>query len=169
MQVPSDALIVLIGAAASGKSAFAKRNFPDDTIVSSDALRASLGVGRPASRRFDVFDELAELIERRMAAGALTVVDATNTDWMRRSQLIEMARRHGRPAIAIVFDLPVGECLARNAARRQRVPTSVIHRQAAEISRDLERLDLEGFSAVHVLHGHDEIHSAQASLLTTGR
>jgi predicted kinase len=146
--VPNGALVVLIGAAASGKSTFAAAQFVADCVVSSDRLRAEM-----TAAPFDdaVFAELHHRLQARLAAGLMAVVDATNTDWMWRAELLADANRYGRPAIAIVFDLPLEVSLSRNAARSRTVPASLIRRQVADVRRDVERLDLEGFAAVYVL------------------
>jgi len=148
IDVPADALVVLIGAAASGKSTFAAAHFVADDVVSSDRLRAEM---TGATSDDVVFAELHRRSQARLAAGLLAVVDATNTDWMWRATLLTDARREGRPAIAIVFHLPLEVCLARNAARPRTVPASVIRRQVADVTRDAERLDLEGFAAAYIL------------------
>ncbi len=158
IQVPAVALVVLIGAAGSGKSTFASRHFDADTVVSSDGLRRILSDDESDQRKNQpVFDRLHQWLEARLAAGLLAVVDATNTDWMSRAALIRQAQRYQRPAIAIVFDLPLEVCLVRSAARPRTVRASVIRRQLAELHRSLDRLDLEGFSAVHVLRTEAEI------------
>lgn len=154
--VPDGALVVLIGAAASGKSTFAASHFVADCIVSSDRLRAEM-TGTPSDDV--VFAELHRLVQARIAAGLLTVIDATNTDWMWRAQLLADAGR-GRPAIAIVFNLPLDVCLARDATRSRTVPASVIRRQVADVARDVDRLDLEGFAAVHVLRSVADVDAA---------
>ena len=92
------------------------------------------------------------------------VIDATNTDWMWRAGLIVDARRHRRPAIAIVFNLPLDVCLGRNAARSRKVPASVIRRQVADVIRDIERLDLEGFAAVHVLRSAADVDAVRVDI-----
>jgi protein phosphatase len=148
IDVPAGALVVLIGAAASGKSTFAARHFLADCVVSSDRLRGE--ASRTTSDEI-VFEELHRQVQARLAEGHVTVVDATNTDWMWRAEIIADARRYGRRAIAIVFNLPLDVCLARNAARSRTVPASVIGRQLADVARDISRLDLEGFAAVHAL------------------
>jgi protein phosphatase len=148
IDVPAGALVVLIGAAASGKSTFAARHFLGDCVVSSDRLRGE--ASGPASDDI-VFSELDHQVQSRLAADLVAVVDATNTDWMWRAALIADARRFGRPAIAIVFNLPLEVCLARNTARSRSVPASVIRRQVDDVTTDIDRLDLEGFAAVHVL------------------
>lgn len=151
ISVPASALVVLIGAAGSGKSTFAQGHFPQDAIVSSDRLRRALRDRESEWHGHDVSDQVQALVTDRLRAGELVVVDATNTDWMRRSELIRIARQYDRPALAIVFDLPLETCLAQNAARAAVVPPHVVRRQVADVKRDLDRLDLEGFSQVQVV------------------
>jgi protein phosphatase len=145
--------VVLIGAAASGKSTFAGRQFDAAAVISSDQLRTEA-----AGPTLDdiVFAELHRRVQARLSAGLVTVVDATNTDWMWRAQLVAAARRSGRAAIAIVFNLPLELCLARNAARSRTVPPLVIRRQVEVVTGDLDRFDLEGFAAVHILRSEAE-------------
>ncbi len=104
-----------------------------------------------------VFAELHRRVEARLAGGGLAVVDATNTDWMWRAELLRLARLHRQPAIAIVFSLPLDVCLVRNATRSRPVPASVIRRQVGDVTRDIDRLDLEGFAAVHVLRSAADV------------
>jgi predicted kinase len=158
IELPPAALVVLIGAAGSGKSAFAARHLPPHSVISSDALRAELGTDERDQAVNDVvFDRLRSAVDERLRAAQLVVVDATNTDWMRRSELIRLAHQHGRPAVAIVFDLPLEVCLVRNRARARSVRPGVIRRQVEEVKRDRDRLDLEGFSSVWVLRSADQV------------
>jgi predicted kinase len=83
---------------------------------------------------------------------------------MRRSELIRSARRHRRPAVAIVFVMATDVCLSNNASRPHPVPAATVRRQAAAIARDLDRLDLEGFAAVFVLRSHDELQDARVDI-----
>ena len=162
--IPPSALVVLIGAAGSGKSTFAHRHFPGDAIVSSDQLRAERDAVSPARRGHDVFEQLLAAVDRRLEAGLLTVVDATNTDWMRRSDLIRSGRRYGRPAIAVVFLLPAQVCLSHNASRLDRVPASTVRRQMGNVRHDVDRLDLEGFGTVVVFRSLDEQERARVEI-----
>ncbi len=156
--LPPSALILLIGASGSGKSTFAARHFAPDAVVSSDTLRGLLSGDEGDQQATPLaFDRLHEWLDARLATGMFAVVDATNTDWMRRAALIGQAARHGRLAIAIAFDLPLDLCLLRNAARRRTVRAAVVRNQREALRRDLDRLDLEGFSAVYVLRTEDEI------------
>ncbi|TMD67463.1 MAG: phosphatase, partial [Chloroflexi bacterium] len=72
----------------SGKSAFASRHLPAEAIISSDQLRARMGRDEADQDVNDaVFEDLRRRVDDRLGAALLTVVDATNTDWMRRSEL----------------------------------------------------------------------------------
>jgi protein phosphatase len=158
IRIPNAALVLLIGASGSGKSTFAARHFDSDAVVSSDRLRAVVAGDEGDQQATDAaFDRLRAWVDARLAAGSLAVVDATNVEWMRRTELISRARRHGSPSIAIVLDLPLDLCLARNRARQRTVGAAVIRRQHDELRRSLDRLDLEGFSAVHLLRTDAEI------------
>jgi protein phosphatase len=158
IELPPSALVLLIGAAGSGKSAFAARHLPTESVIASDRLRAQLGRDEADQDVNEaVFDRLKQTVETRLRSALLTVVDATNTDWMRRSELIRLARLNGRPAVAIVFDLPLELCLSRNNARTRTVQTSVIRQQVEAVRRDRDRLDLEGFSTVWVLRSADQV------------
>jgi predicted kinase len=161
IDIPGGALVVLIGAAASGKSTFAALHFLAHSVMSSDRLRAELA-GAPSDDI--VFAELYRRVQARLSAGLVTVVDATNTDWMWRAELLAEARRYGRAAIAIVFNLPLDLCLVRNAGRSRTVPTTVIRRQVADVTRDMDRLDLEDFATVHVMRSVADVDAARLEM-----
>lgn len=164
ISIPEKALVVLIGAAGSGKSTFAARWFPTDAVVSSDRLRAS-ATPSGKKRRFDVFNALLAAVERRLTSGQLTVVDATNTDWMRRSELIRLARAQRFTPTAIAFNLPLEACLDQNDARAAgAVPPSVVRGQVAALRRDLERLDLEGFAAISIFDSRADVEAATVEI-----
>ncbi len=68
----------------------------------------------------DAFDVLHFIAGKRLAAGRLTVIDATNVQPEARRPLIALARRHHVLAVAIVLDVPERVCAERNAARPDR-------------------------------------------------
>jgi len=80
------------------------------------------------------------------------VVDATNVeDWGRR-QLLDIAHRERRPAVAIVLDLPIGECLERLSRRGARpVPAHAVRRQLRQLRQSVHTLVEEGFSAAYLI------------------
>lgn len=157
--LPDPALVLMVGAAGSGKSTLAARLFAADEILSSDALRAAIaGDARDQRATGAAFKALGRALERRLAAGLLTVVDATNVRAADRRPLIAAARRHAIPVAAIVLDLPAATVFAQDAGRERVVGAEVIQRHLASLrstvdGRELER---EGVTALCVVRGYDE-------------
>jgi protein phosphatase len=161
--LPHDALVVLIGIAASGKSTFARAHFAPTEVLSSDALRAMIADSPSAQGSTDdAFDLLHRVLAMRLRRGRLTVVDATNVeDWV-RAELVAIARHHHRPAVAIVIDVPLPVALERNATRAApRPPPGAIRRQHRWLADSLPSLAREGFAAVHHLRSPEEIDEAR--------
>lgn len=161
--LPADALVLLIGIAASGKSTFARAHFAPTEVLSSDQLRA-LVTDDPGAQGAtdDAFDLLHRILAMRLRRGRLTVVDATNVEDWARAQLVAIARRHRRPSVAIILDLPLAVALERNAARPSpRPPPSAVRRQHRWLTGSLHSLADEGFAAVHHLRSVAEIDAAR--------
>lgn len=160
--IPEMALVVLVGVSGSGKSTFARRHFEPFEVLSSDFCRGLVsGDENDQAATRDAFDVLHYIASKRLAAGRLTVVDATNVQPEGRKQLVELARSHDVLPVAIVLDLPVDVCAARNTTRPQRnFGAHVIRRQHDQLRRSLRSLSREGFRKVHVLHSVAEIDSA---------
>ena len=166
IQLPPDALVVLIGIAASGKSTFAARHFAPTQVLSSDALRAMI-TDNPSAQGAtdDAFELLHRLLELRLRRGRLTVVDATNVEEWARAELLAIARRHRRPAVAIVLDLPLPVALERNATRAApRPPPGALRRQHRWLHDALHALPGEGYAAVHRLESAEAIDAVRVEI-----
>ncbi|MFF5937222.1 polynucleotide kinase-phosphatase [Streptomyces sp. NPDC012508] len=160
-------LVVLIGASGSGKSTFARRHFKPTEVISSDFCRGLVADDEnDQSASKDAFDVLHYIAGKRLEAGRLTVVDATNVQQEARRQLVQLARQYDVLPIAIVLDLPEEVCQARNAARPDRadMPRHVIQRHRRELRRSLRGLEREGFRKVHVLRSVEEVEAAEVVL-----
>ena len=156
--IPTDAMIVLVGPSGSGKSTFASRHFLPTQVLSSDALRAVVADDANDQMATNAaFELLHSALAMRLARRKLTVVDATSVEGWARQHLLSVARRLGRPAAAIVFNLPLATCLERNAARAdRRLPPAAIRRQHGRMRVSLEGLAAEGFEPLVVLSSPDE-------------
>lgn len=163
LAVPDLSLVVLVGTTGSGKSSFARRHFLPTQIVSSDVCRGLVADDEnDQSATPDAFDLLHYIAGKRLAAGRLTVVDATNVQPQARRSLIELARAHDVLPVAIVLDVPESVCARRNAERPDRagLPAHAIPRQRRELRRSLKSLEREGFRKVHILRGEAEVEAA---------
>ena len=154
-------LVVLVGPAGAGKSTFAARHFDPSEILSSDAFRAQLsGDEATQSVTRTAFSILHREVVRRLAAGRVVVVDATNVERHARLALVARARSAGVPAIAIVLDLPPEVVHARNAGRSARVvDPAIVDRHIKRLASALgaDEFGVEGFGAVHILRSVAEV------------
>jgi predicted kinase len=132
--VPDPSLVLLVGAAGAGKTTFAARHFAPDEVLSSDAYRALLS-GDEGNQKVSrvAFSILHRDLERRLAAGQLTVVDATNVDPRNRRELIGRAHSAGLPVVALVLHLDPVIVLARNATRARQVDEAVVRSQLERV------------------------------------
>ncbi|WP_369375690.1 polynucleotide kinase-phosphatase [Streptomyces sp. cg36] len=167
LAVPDLSLVVLVGATGSGKSTFARRHFKATEVISSDFCRGLVADDEnDQSASGDAFDVLHYIVGKRLTAGRLTVVDATNVQVESRRQLVRLAREHDVLPVAIVLDLPEDVCATRNADRPDRagLPRQVIARHRRELRRSLRGLEREGFRKVHVLRSEAEVDSAEIAI-----
>lgn len=157
--LPDPAVVLLVGPAGSGKSTLAGRLFAPDEVLSSDALREAIA-GDAADQRATgpAFRALGRALERRLAAGLLTVVDATNLLAADRRPWLAAARRHGVPVAAIVFDLPRDVIRSQNAGRARVVAEAVIDRHVGRLDGALARGELaaEGIAPIVVLRSAED-------------
>src|SRR5258708_21304967 len=93
--LPELSLVVLIGVSGSGKSTFARQHFKPTEVISSDFCRGLVSDDEnDQSATKDAFDVLHYIAGKRLAAGKLTVVDATNIHPESRKPLFALAREY---------------------------------------------------------------------------
>lgn len=147
LTVPELSLVVLVGVSGSGKSTFARRHFKPTEILSSDYCRGLVSDDENCQAATqDAFEVLHFIARKRLAAGKLTVVDATNVQPESRKPLVEVAREFHCLPVAIVFDLPERVARERNRTRPDReFGPHVIRQQSQQLHRSLRGLEREGF------------------------
>jgi len=163
--IPELSLVVLVGPSGAGKSTFARRHFKPTEVLSSDGCRGMVSdEENDQAATNDAFDVLHFIGGKRLAAGRLTVIDATNVQEEARRPLVALARQYHCLPVAIVFDLPERLCLERNRGRSDRVfGPHVIRTQAHQLRRSLRSLKREGFRHVFVLRSVEEVDGAEVA------
>lgn len=150
IRLPDPCLVVLVGPAGSGKSTWAASHFGAQQIVSSDALRATVGHDEHDQRASkDAFAVLELVVERRLRRKLTTVIDSTALEDDRRARYREIAAQAGVPCIAIAMDTPEQECRDRNRQRARSVPAGPFNTQLQRFAEVRPGLEGEGFDAVH--------------------
>ena len=157
MPLPDPAVVVLVGAAGSGKSTWALDRYRRAEVVSSDDLRGIVGSG-PADldATADAFDLLERIVAARLGRGLTTVIDTLGLDPDRRLTWRDAARAAGLPAAVVVLDTPGDECRRRNARRDRPVPGRVLAEQVRRVTAVRATLDTEGWDHVELVSGVDE-------------
>lgn len=158
IELPADALVIVVAPAGAGKSTFVRRHFRPTEIVSSDRCRALVSDDEAEQRAtgpaFEVFDAI---VRGRMQMGRITVADATNLESESRRKLREMGRREARPVICVALNVPQERTEAQNLARPRRVPSHVIDLHYARFAAALEALPGEGYDAIFHVQPHEAV------------
>jgi protein phosphatase len=162
LALPELSLVALVGVSGSGKSRFAAHHFQRTEVLSSDFCRGLVSDDENNQAATGAaFEVLHFIAGKRLAAGKLTVIDATNVQPEARRALIALAKRHHVLAVAIVLEVPESICAERNASRPDRTfGAHVLRNQRGQLHRSLKGLRKEGFHKVFVLHGVDEVEAA---------
>lgn len=163
ISLPELSLVVLVGASGSGKSTFARTHFKPTEILSSDFCRGLVSDDEnDQAATNDAFEVLHYIAGKRLSAGRLTVVDATNVAPESRKPLVELARKHYVLPVAVVFDVPEKVCLERNAQRPDRdFGPHVVRRHTQQMRRSLSNLKREGFRHIFVLKSPEEVDAVE--------
>lgn len=112
-------------------------------------------ITRPRQRTLLILHFIAA---KRLAAGKLTVVDATNVQPEARKPLVALAREFHCLPVAIVLNINEKVCHERNKARSDRdFGPHVIRQQSAQLKKSLGHLKREGFRHVFELRSPEEV------------
>lgn len=160
--LPELCLVVLIGPSGAGKSTFAAKHFKRTEVLSSDFFRGLVSDDEnDQTVTKEAFETLHYVAAKRLTAGKLTVVDATNVQPEARKPLVALARAHDVLPVAVVFNLPEQLCYERNRDRAERdFGQHVVRQQSQQMRRSLRGLQREGFRYIHVMTSPDEVESA---------
>ena len=150
--IPELSLVVLIGPSGCGKSTFGRTHFKSTEVISSDFCRGLVSDDENnQAATNDAFDVLHYIARKRLAAGKLTVVDATNVQPESRKPLVALAKEFHVLPVALVFNFQERLCQDRNRNRPDRnFGPHVIRNQAQQLRRSLRGLEREGFRHVHI-------------------
>jgi protein phosphatase len=160
--IPELSLVLLIGASSCGKSTFARKHFKATEVLSSDYCRGLVADDETDQNATPAaFEVLHFIASKRLTAGRITVIDATNVQKDARQSLISLAKKYHCLPVAIVLNLPEALCQERHRARTDRnFGPYIIRQQCQQLRKSLPELRREGFSHVFVLNSPEEVEAA---------
>lgn len=158
--IPKLSLVMLVGPSGCGKSTFASKHFQPTEVISSDYCRCLVSDDENNQDcTQDAFEVLHFIAAKRLKAGKLTVIDATNIQPQNRASLVQLARRYHVLPVAIVLNIPREICFERNKVRTDRnFGKHVIWNQHNILQRSLKSLKKkEGITQVYVLNSSEDV------------
>lgn len=126
--------IIMVGIPGSGKSTFAKENYPDALYISRDEVRFSIISEEDEyfSKEDKVFDTFVDKINEGLRCSKDVVADATHISYGSRlkllGSLVDLDREKTK-VIVVFMRTPLDVCIERNEKRkgtRSYVPISAI-------------------------------------------
>lgn len=162
--LPDPSLVLLLGARGSGKSTFARRFFDSSEIVSLDECRRKVGDDQGPTPSNDAQELFQTIIQNRLYAGKLVVVDVDSAHAETRRSLVTLARRHHLFSIAIALRMDERVCIERNAIRTDCVVSPYeVKRGVEAVRKAIEVCGREGIRDLHVL---DSPEAADLAIVT---
>ena len=160
--LPDPSLVFLLGPRGSGKTSFARRFFDPSEVVSLDGCRKLVGDdGATQGANAAAMSLFYSIIEGRLDAGKLVVVDADNTNVETRRPLVSLARKHHLFAVAIALQIDERVCIERNASRDDCVVSPYeVKREVDAIRKAIEFHAREGIRDIHVLRDARDVDHA---------
>ena len=150
LKLPAPCVIVLIGPSRTGKTTWAHNHFASNEVVSSDALRAMVGIDEEdQTASVMAFALLDQIVTERLSRGLTTVIDTTGLQAESRAKWIEAAHNAELPIYAIVFISTLAEVELRNQTRVRPIPKTVLRKQFANMKKVVDGVADEGFDGVH--------------------
>jgi predicted kinase len=147
--IQSKKIYILCGVPGSGKSTWARKQIEEldgkGIIISRDVIRFSMLGDDDAyfAHEDAVFDEFIKKIQEAINDEEHTsiFIDATHLNEKNRNKVLSRIWRMGDDVvIGVYFDIPLEECLRRNAQRTGRalVPETVIKNMYENLTKPLE-------------------------------
>jgi len=163
--LPEPALLVLVGPSGAGKSTWAAALYKPNEIISSDHLRAVVGLGeQDLEASADAFALMDQIVAARLRRRLTTVVDTIGFSADRRRTYLETARRVDIPAILVLFDTNPAQCRLRNQGRSQPIPAADLESQLRRMPDVVREADIEGWDIIyHVNENGSDINGAPST------
>jgi predicted kinase len=141
----------LIGPSSAGKSTWATDHFAPNEVVSSDSLRAVVGIDQDDQQAgAAAFDLLNGIVTERLSRKLTTVIDTTGLNAGNRRRWVAQTHDAGLSCHAILFDTAAELCEQRDAEWARPSPEGVLRKQLAGFRAAAIEVETEDFDGVHI-------------------
>ena len=141
---------VMVGAPGSGKSTHAAKLAARENavIIPYDDIRADLyGSADIQGNWSEIWDRVDQMVSE--SCGLPVVLDGTHYRRDYRSEAIDLLRSYGYERVeAVIVDVSLATCLARNFQRARHVPDYVIKEMHEKLQRSLRTVGHENFDRI---------------------
>lgn len=148
LRLEEQCLLVLCGPMGSGKSHFVRRWFRETEIVSfRETSRLVFDQENPDETIAAPMSLLFSMVEHRLQANRMTVVDARSLQSRMRRHLVHLARHYQMPVYLMIMDHTVQECQERLGDISD-VELSQLKTQHRQMNTTAKLAAQEGFTAI---------------------
>ena len=145
---------VMVGAPGAGKSTYAAKlaKLENAVVISGDDVRTELyGSADIQGDWGEIWDRIDDLVAD--AGGCPLILDGTHCRKDYRAEAITLLNSHGYDCVeAVILDVSLATCLARNFKRSRHVPDYVIKEMHDNLQHSLKTImeeDFEHFTFVY--------------------
>lgn len=147
---------VMVGAPGSGKSTHATKlaQTENAVIVSGDDIRSELyGSWEIQGNWVDVHDEIERQVADAVERGKNVILDGTHYKHVYRTEAITLLKSYGFESVeAVVLDVSLATCLARNFVRTRNVPDYTVKQIHSTLECGLRTIMTEPFDRFHFVY-----------------
>lgn len=145
---------VMVGAPGSGKSTYAKKLAEQENavIISGDDVRAELyGSADIQGNWVAIWDRIDELVSE--SCGMPVILDGTHYRADYRLEALSLLKSYGYDKIeAVIMDVSLATCLARNFKRERNVPDYTVKHMHEALRRSLKNIYQEPFYRINFVY-----------------
>lgn len=147
---------VMVGAPGSGKSTHAEKlaSIENAVIVSGDDIRSELYGSREIQGSWvEIHDEIERQVADAVERGKNVILDGTHYKHVYRNEAITLLRSCGFESVeAVVLDVSLATCLARNFTRARNVPDYIVKQIHSTLQCGLRTIITESFDRFHFVY-----------------
>lgn len=145
---------VLCGAPGAGKTTYAAKlaEIENAVVISGDEVRKELyGSSEIQGNWGEIWERIDELVSE--CCGMNVILDGTHCRPEYRAEAITLLRSYGYEKVeAVILDVSLATCLARNAKRERNVPDYIVKAMHEDLKKSMKDIFDEDFDRLNFVY-----------------